>query len=522
MNKKLQVWLPLLLSLSMIVGMLLGYHMRDNMPGKKFFSLDKTQPLQEVIDLINNRYVDDVTGKALADTAIQAILDHLDPHSVYISPDQLEGINEEVAGKFYGIGVEFDFINDTFNVLNVLPDGPSAKAGIEPGDQFIKVNDSSFTGKEINSTRIRKILRGELGSAVKVALLRNGLPKTITIERGIIPLSSIDAAYMIDSSTGFIRLSRFTQATYREFMLSLEKLQKQGLKKLILDLRDNGGGVLDEATAIADEFLDGDKLITYTEGKHFPKKEYRCKKPGLFETGQLVVLTDEGSASASEILIGALQDWDRGTIIGRRSFGKGLVQEQYDLSDGSALRLTVARYYTPLGRSIQRPYQSGEKAYYNDIHNRLTNGEMTQLGNNAKADTGKVYQSPKGKKLYGGGGIQPDVHVPLDTQFIHTNMEIPMQFALSYFKTNRTALKAYPNAQAFNQQFQFSESDYLAIAASLKQSNPNLVWQDAATKKWVIQHFKAAIARMVWRNEGYFTVTNSSDQTIQVALQALK
>lgn len=398
MNKKIQVWLPLLFSLTMILGMIFGYQMRDNMPGKRFFSLDKSTPLQEVMDLIKSRYVDDVKMNALGDTAIMAMLSKLDPHSVFIPKEELQGVNEDLAGKFFGIGVEFNIFDDTINVTNVLPDGPSFIAGLQTGDKFIKVDDSLVAGQKITSERVRKLLRGDMGTKVVITVLRNNTKKVFTINRDAIPIVSVDAGYMLGGGVGYIKINKFSQSTYREFMKTLEKLQAQGLKELVLDLRGNPGGILDEATEIADEFLDGDKLITYTEGKNFPKKEYRCKRQGLFEKGSLVVLMDEGSASASEVLSGALQDWDRATIIGRRSFGKGLVQEQYDLSDGSALRLTVARYYTPIGRSIQRSYTNGGKAYYDEISNRFHDGEVFSA-DSVKNDTSKLYKT-MGVKRY--------------------------------------------------------------------------------------------------------------------------
>ncbi|MBI3884064.1 MAG: PDZ domain-containing protein, partial [Sphingobacteriales bacterium] len=323
MNKKLQVWLPLLFSITMIAGIYFGYSMRENMPNRTFFSLNKTHPIDEIMNLIEHQYVDEVKMAPLSDTAIIAMLSRLDPHSVFIPAEELQGVNEDLAGKFYGIGIEFNIFNDTIHVMSVLPDGPSFKAGILTGDKIIQVNDSIIAGKKITADGVRKLLRGDLDSKVTITIARNGKRRQYTIARDMIPVSSVDASYIIQDSTGYIRLNKFSQTTYREFMKALESLQKQGMKKLILDLRGNGGGVLDEATSIADEFLDGDRLITYTEGKHMPKKEYRCKRPGLFEEGELVVLADEGSASASEVLMGALQDWDRATIIGRRTFGKG-------------------------------------------------------------------------------------------------------------------------------------------------------------------------------------------------------
>lgn len=524
MNKKLQIWLPVLLSITLITGMLLGYKMRDTMPGQKFFSLEKPHPLQEVLELIRNKYVDDVKLRDLSDTAIEAILEKLDPHSVFIPAEDLQSVNEDIAGNFFGIGVEFNIIDDTIHVINVVPKGPSEKAGILSGDKFIKVNDSVVAGKKISSEMIRKLLRGNNDTKVTIILLRDWKQKIVIINRGIIPVSSIDASYMIDSITGYIRLNKFSQVTYHEFMQALELLKKQRLQKLILDLRGNGGGVLDEATAIADEFLDGDKLITYTEGKHFPKKEYRCKKEGLFEKGKLIVLCDEGTASASEILIGALQDWDRATIIGRRSFGKGLVQEQYDLSDGSALRLTIARYFTPIGRSIQRPYSHGGKAYYNEIENRFHDGELVTL-DSLKNDSLHVFKTNKGRVLFGGGGITPDIFVALDTSktsFASTKLFLKGTigtFAYVFYLQNRETLRQYKLTNDFAENFTFSNKSWMQFSDRAKKDSIDLEKISSIEKNVIIQRIRAAIARQIWRNEGYFEVMNKQDKTVRKAVE---
>lgn len=525
-NKKIQVWLPLLISLAMCVGMFFGYKVRDSMPGKKFFSVDKARPLQEVLNLIQSKYVDDVPLRSISDTAIMAILNKLDPHSVFIPAEDLQGINEDMAGNFFGIGVEFNIFNDTVNVTNVVPDGPSDKAGIQTGDKFIKVGDSSIAGKKITPDQIRKLLRGDLGTTVLVSVLRNGSIKPVSITRNIIPVSSVDASYMMENGVGFIRLNKFSQVTYREFMKALEGLQQKGLKKLILDLRDNGGGVLDEATSIADEFLDGDKLITYTEGKHMPKKEYRCKRQGLFEKGELVVLADEGTASASEILIGALQDWDRATIIGRRSFGKGLVQEQYDLSDGSALRLTVARYYTPIGRSIQRPYGKGEKAYFEEVNHRFTDGEVSSA-DSVKNDSTKQFKTMGGKKVFGGGGISPDIFVAFDTTSAsETTSRLFFRgtitdFAYTYYLQNTPRLKAYKTPAEFITGYSVDETTWKQFSSFAATDSVTVDKVNSIEKETISKRIKSAIARQLWRNEGYFEVINKEDKTIQKAMEVL-
>src|SRR4030095_10619993 len=372
--KRLQIWLPLMFSIVMIVGMVIGFNLRENTMTNNFFKLPRRTPLQEVLDLVRLKYVDAINTDTLADDAIEEMLTHLDPHSIYIPASKLQEVNEDLQGNFEGIGVEFQIIDDTVHVTSVLPEGPSDVAGLQAGDQFLKVGDSLVAGNKINPDRIKKLLRGPGTSQVKLAMLRNHEQKVFTVRRGTIPLPSLDAAYMLDQGVGYIKLNKFAETTYEEFMQSLENLKKNKLKQLILDLRGNGGGILQEAVQIADEFLDDQKLIVYTQGNKIPKETYNAKPEGLFENGKLIVLVDELSASASEVLAGSLQDWDRATIVGRRSFGKGLVQEQYQLSDASALRLTVARYYTPLGRSIQKPYNNGLDEYNKELFERFHNG----------------------------------------------------------------------------------------------------------------------------------------------------
>ena len=526
MNKKIQVWLPLLFSITMILGMMLGYKMRDNMPGKNFFSTEKRRPLQEVMDLIETKYVDSVKTNELSDTAISAILSKLDPHSVFISAKDLQGVNDDIAGNFFGIGVEFNLYSDTINVINVVPDGPSFKAGIKTGDKFIKVGDTLVAGKKITAERIRNLLRGDLDTKVIITVLRGTQTIPFTVSRGIIPVSSVDASYIIENGIGYIRLNKFSQSTYREFMQAMEALQKQGLKKLILDLRGNGGGILDQATSIADEFLDGDKLIVYTEGSHFAKKEYRCKRPGLFEKGELVVLADEGTASASEILIGALQDWNRATIVGRRSFGKGLVQEQFDLSDGSALRLTIARYYTPIGRSIQRPYLNGEKAYYDEVINRFHDGEVNSA-DSIKHDSTKMFKTANGKVVYGGGGITPDVFIPIDTADFGAAFSkiyykgVVSDFAYHFYLQHQVTLSEYKTISEFAKTFNFTEYNWQEFIAAAAKDSIKLNTISDREKSNLVSRIQSAIARQIWRNEGLYELLNTKDKAVLKSVELL-
>ena len=527
LQKKYQVWLPLLFSLTMITGMYMGYRMRDTLPGRSFFYAEKPSSIREITDLLHNRYVDSVNVKALTDTAIAAILSKLDPHSTFIPASELRQINEDISGNFVGIGVEYNLIADSLNVVNVLPGGPSEKAGLKTGDIILSAGDSIISGKKISAERIRNMLRGNEGTTVKLAILRNGKQQQTEVARGYIPVTSIDAAYMIDSTTGYLKLNKFTSQTYKEFMNALIPLNKKGMSKLILDLRGNGGGVLEQAIEIADEFLDADKLITFTEGLHSPKKEYRCRRLGQFEKGKLTVLADEGTASASEVLMGALQDWDRATIIGRRSFGKGLVQEQYDLSDRSAIRLTVARYYTPIGRSIQRSYKNGSKAYYQDIANRYTDGEVLSA-DSVKNDTSKVYRSQGGKKLYAKGGISPDYFIAADTSRLSlTTAKIYSRgtlndFGYRYYKLHTAELMQYKTASQFIQSYNISESDWKYFESLAVQDSIPINIITPKEKTFTEGILKSSIARQLFRNAGFYEALNQKDKYVMKALEVMK
>ena len=526
-NKKLQVWLPLLFSITAIAGIFLGYKIRDNMPGKKFFQFEKRRPIAQVLDLIQNKYVDNKDINPLADTAIVAILAKLDPHSTFIPANELQEVNEEINGSFFGIGIEFSMIADTLNIINVLSNGPAFKSGLLVGDKIIKANDSTISGIKSNADRVRNLIKGKIGSTIVIQFLRNGKILQKNIVRDIIPLNSIDAAYMMNKSVGFIRINKFTANTYREFMEALMKLKSHGLQQLILDLRDNGGGVLDEAVEIADEFLSGDKLITYTEGAHFPKKEFRCRRNGQFEIGKLIVLSNEGSASASEILLGALQDWDRAIIVGRRSFGKGLVQDQYTLSDNSALRLTVARYYTPVGRSIQKPYTSGEKEYYNDIHKRYMHGEMVNA-DSIKFDSSQIFKTISGKIIYGGGGISPDIFIAADTT--HASPQIARlwikgslnDFGYMYYLLHPNLLKQYPTAEKFATSFNDAGEGWQLLVSMAKKDSIDIGLLTGKDKEFLQKSVKALVGRQLYRTEGYFMVQNQKDGEVQKVLELIQ
>lgn len=490
-----------------------------------FFQNNQRSSLQETLDLIRLNYVDPVSTDSLADDAIEAMLAHLDPHSVFIPAKYLQEVNEDLQGNFEGIGVEFQIINDTVHVINVFPGGPSANAGMKIGDKFLKVGDSAVAGVGITSQRIKRLLRGPASSPATITILSGSATRTVRVVRGTIPLYSVDAAYMINDTTGFIHLNKFSGTSYEECMSAFEKLKAKGMKKLIFDLRDNGGGILGEAVDIADEFLDEDKMIVYTQGIRQPKVEYRCKRPGQFEDGRLVILVDERSASASEVIAGAVQDWDRGTIIGRRTFGKGLVQEQFNLSGGAALRLTVARYYTPAGRSIQKSYANGRSAYDHEVLDRYTNGEVSNA-DTVKISHGVAFRTKGGRTVYAGGGIMPDIFVPIDTAGFITDVT-PLfanqnfgKFIYQYYMQHQPAFDQYKSAGEFSSSYQAGSEALKALLQYLADNQINLGELPEKDRVEIAKRIKTWMARQIWGMPGYYEVSNVYDLTVQKALEA--
>ncbi len=523
----MKLWLPLIFSFVMIIGMFFGYKMKEKMPpATRFFATDKKNTVQEVLDLISRRYVDPVKTDTLAYAAIEEMLSHLDPHSTFIPSSHLQMVNEDLAGKFEGIGIEFNIFNDTIHVITVLKGGPSEQAGLRAGDMFLKVNDSAVAGSGVTNDKVRQLLRGLRGSKVNIEVLRDNETKTFTITRGIIPLYSLDAAYLIQPATGYIRLNKFSETTYEEFMEAMQKMKEEGIQRLVLDLRGNGGGILQEAVEIADEFLSDNKLIVYTQGGSVNKVEYKAKREGIFEDGKLIVLIDESSASASEVLTGALQDWDRAEVIGRRSFGKGLVQEQYSLNDGSALRLTIARYYTPLGRSIQKPYENGRKSYNEELMERYQSGAMVNADSN-HSDNGAAFHTPAGKMVYGGGGIMPDVFVAIDTTPISTEMaqlyarNTLNNFVYRHYVDHQEKFRLFLTPADFDKGFFVDEAIWSDFTMYAHKDSISLEKLSQKDKEMLKQRMKGLLARQQWRNEGYFEVVNHTDPVVQKALEAL-
>jgi carboxyl-terminal processing protease len=528
-NKKLQVWLPLVFSIVMIAGMFFGFNLHKQTGNSKgFFAANKRTSIEEALELIKSRYVDSVHLDTLEEGAIQQMMNGLDPHSLYIPATDLKEVNEDIEGNFEGIGVEFNIFNDTVHVLYVLPGGPSDKAGLQVADRILKVNDQIIANKKIRSDDVKKLVRGPINSQVTLTILRNNHPMNILVTRGRIPVPSLDAAYMMDKTTGYIKLNKFSENTYDEFMDGMQKLEKQGLKRLILDLRGNGGGLMDEAIQIADEFLDDNKLIVYTEGTNTPKREYTARRPGIFETGKLVVLVDELSASASEILSGALQDWERATIVGRRTFGKGLVQEQYELSDGSAIRLTIARYYTPVGRSIQRPYDKGKKAYMEDIWQRYKSGQLLSADSN-RIINDKVFTTlgKEKNKVYGGGGIMPDVFVPIDTNDIQRNVtQLYLEttfnnFIYTYYIHNTSEFDKFKSAVDFAEHFPDINDAWKQLENYALKDSIYLKNISARDQEGIKERLKAYLARYKWRSEGFYEVINLNDPDVKKALDVI-
>jgi carboxyl-terminal processing protease len=483
---------------------------------------------------ITNLYVDSVDEQKLVEDAIKGMLEKLDPHSAYSTPEEVKKMNEPLRGNFDGIGVQFNMVDDTLLVIQPTLNGPSEKAGIIAGDKIVTVNDTAIAGVKMSTEDIMSRLRGLKGTKVKLGIKRVDIPELIyfNITRDKIPVNTVDATYMIRPGIGYIRIGSFGATTHKEFMESLEALKKQGMKNLVLDLQGNGGGYLMASVDIANEFLQKGDLIVYTEGQRAPRMEYRAKGDGAFLDGKIVVLVDEYSASASEIVTGAIQDQDRGVVVGRRSFGKGLVQRPIDLPDGSMIRLTVAHYYTPAGRCIQKPFKKGDnKDYAMDVYNRLKHGELTNADSIHFADSLKCYTLRKHRVVYGGGGIMPDHFVPLDTMAYtkyHRQLStktIIRDFTLKYVLKNRNKLhQQYPEFEQFKAQYAVPKDIIDSIIAEAKKQKitPKDDEELQKTLPQLRRQLKALIARDLWDMNEYFSVFNEGDDVVKKALEEFK
>ncbi|MEO5673637.1 MAG: S41 family peptidase [Chitinophagales bacterium] len=530
MNRKLTIWLPLIMAVVLALGIQIGLMMNGS-KRSNLFTRNSSSILDEVLDYVQAKYVDTVNVSGLENIAVSDVLEQLDPHSTFIAAKDLTAINQEISGNFDGVGIEFFIVSDTVMVVSVVSGGPAESVGIQAGDKIIMINDTLFAGKNIDDQSVVNHLRGKKGTIVKVGIKRSGVSRllSIMITRGKIPMYSVDASYMTDKNTGLIKISRFSETTYDEFMAALRQLKQQGMSRLIIDLRQNGGGLLSSATDIVDELLDQQKIMVYTKGRVYSRMDYKTRILGAFEEGLLAILIDEGSASASEIVAGAIQDWDRGIIAGRRSFGKGLVQEQYGLSDGSALRLTVAKYYTPSGRCIQKPYDKNLNNYYGEVNGRYRNGEITSADSIHLPDTVRFYTS-QGRVVFGGGGIVPDLFVPYDTSgngniFLNAVLShgLIQQFSYNYFHNHPGLLDPYITPEDFRNKYKAGEDVYLAFidyAANKSVTGNEEDMQQA--RNFVSLRIKAFFAREKFSQSTYYAVLNDHDAVVQTALQSME
>ena len=528
MNKKTTILLPLLIAIAVAVGILIGNMLSRNAATPAFHGMGFAQSnkISTILDLVNRGYVDSVNTGEIVEKTIPEILKNLDPHTSYIPARDMSEVQEEMSGNFSGIGVQFSIQEDTVRVIEVISGGPSSTVGVLPGDRIVSVNDSLIAGVKVQNNTVMSLLRGEKNSKVRVGIVRSGYDDELEFEitRGDIPLYSVDVSYMIDEHTGFIKISRFANSTYREFMEGMLKLQNQGVQKVIIDLRGNPGGALVGVLQMVDEFLEKGEPILYTEGLNQPRKTYNASAKATFSDIGVYVMIDEFSASASEIFAGAMQDNDRGFVIGRRSFGKGLVQEQIPLMDGSALRLTVARFYTPSGRCIQSSYEDGNDEYYNHIYERFHNMEQLVADSIHFVDSLR-YETKGGRVVYGGGGIMPDFFVPADTS---GNSEYFNQiyrkgliysFAYAYADSHREELTALSTADEFERYMDKHDAmkDFIAYAEEkgVKRDAEGL----KVSGKVINTQMKAYIARNIIGEEGFYPIIKQIDKTLLRAIE---
>ncbi len=531
--KKYRVYLPIVFALIMILGMWAGIKLspQNDVHGGMFAPAGgRYNKVSDLMGYIMSNYVDSVSKEELTEDAIQGILEDLDPHSQYIAADVLSEVNEDLMGNFEGIGIQFRMESDTITVIQTIPDGPSEKVGLLAGDRIVMVGDSLVAGTGLNSDGAIKLLKGPRGTEVNISVYRRGINELLDfiIVRDVIPTFSVDVAYMSGDTIGYIKVSKFSATTYEEFSAALNALIHKGMKSLILDLRGNTGGYLYEATQMADEFLEAEKLIVYTEGNNRPRSYAYATQKGMFQDYNLIVLINEGSASASEIIAGAIQDNDRGMIIGRRSFGKGLVQEQLNLPDGSAVRLTISRYYTPTGRCIQRSYENGTEDYYDSFYERFHNGEI-QSADSIHFDDSLKFTTPGGRTVYGGGGIMPDIYVPYDSKDYPAYYNIMLdrglifQFAFKYTDTHREELARYATFNDYDDGFSISNTmfnNFLDYTEDMGvEKDPEGIRKSKSRIKILM---KAFIARNLYDDDGFYPIYHRIDETFLRAVEYLE
>lgn len=534
---KREIWLPLVLSLAVVFGVLIGMKLQNEPlidAKKKKNQLNKTEAtdivgqgrMEEILRYVDAKYVDDVDNAVMIDKSINNLLQELDPHSVYIPANDLQSVSEDLDGEFEGVGIETIILEDTINVVTTITDSPAAKSGLLTGDKIMMIDDSFAVRKDKRWLNAR--LRGKRGTPVKMQILRGGKMQVITLDRDKIPLHSIDCAVTLDEKTGYVKINRFANNTTREFNQALTELfEKKGVKNLILDLRGNPGGYLDKAVDILSQFFpDKDKLLVFTKGRTVHKNEYKTSGRQRFNIEKIAVLIDEGAASASEIVAGAVQDWDRGVIVGRRSFGKGLVQEPYGLADGSELRLTVARYFTPNGRSIQKPYKNKTpKEYEDEESTRFERGELSSP-DSAYHNSTAIFKTANGRVVYGGGGIAPDIFVPVESYYkntyYHQLKTWAIEYSYRYYLDHQKEMK-FKDWREFRRDFKVT--DY-SFGEFIKYAQRHEVPKDAAQindlKPALRQLIKARIARQMFGDEGYFGILNEEDPCVRRAYEALQ
>lgn len=531
---RLTIYFPIILAVVLILGIWLGSKLsfirNDKSENVLFVKPAHHDKVTDLINYVQQDYVDSMSREDLTDNAIEGILDKLDPHSSYIPAEDFTEVEDQLNSNFEGIGIQFRIEKDTIMVIQTIPGGPSEKAGLLAGDRIVKINDSIVAGIGVTDRDAIRQLKGKRGSEVKVSIHRRDLAGLIdfTLIRDVIPTYSIDISYMVDDTIGYIKLSRFAANTYEELLSALKKLMEQGMTRLILDLRGNYGGFLQASINISDEFLSDKKLIVYTEGNSRPNNYAYATKKGNFEENYLVVLIDEASASASEIVAGAIQDNDRGLIIGRRSFGKGLVQEQLTFPDGSAIRLTVARYHTPTGRNIQRPYGNGNKEYYEELYHRYATGEMENPDSIAFSDTIKYY-TPAGKIVHGGGGIMPDVYVALMAdekdnlynRMIHQNLIF--QYAFDYTDRERATLQYFKTVEDFRENFQIDDQLFNGLIDNARNQGLTFTEKEVrGSEKKIKTLLKAYIGRNLLDDQAFYPIYHEVDKIFQVALDKIR